>query len=275
MEFRVKYRSLILTTVSFVLFLSVSYVAQAGSLFDDWNLEGHTGPYLVIKNKVNVRAAPNSKAEKISQLPSREIVTVHGRAKGTQWLAVSKKGNNLGFVYASSLTPMIDASLNDPITGKIDLSDDKKATCDYNINFEGRAIEEETIFVSADYQVAFQCAMDEEKFTFNALMFMSEVPPDLGRNPIYQVTLNLPHIATGYEEYLSATALFNQENGEVIMDNVSLDQFKEKEVPDKHNAQTPAEAIKVALQLQLSSFNRKAWRIIAGKIPNPSALKPQ
>ncbi|WP_419799345.1 MAG: SH3 domain-containing protein [Terasakiella sp.] len=270
-----KYQSLKGLAITTIFAMTIVTQALAAPMFDTSTLEGHTGPYLVIKNNVNVRDKPASTGEKVIQLPSRDIVTVKGRVKGTQWLAISKKGNNLGYIYASSLTPMIDASLKEPIASNIDLSDEDKGVCDYNLTFEGRAIEEDTIFVSADYQVTFNCTMDNDQFDFSALVFMSEVPPDLGQKPVYQITLNLPDIATGYEEFLSATALFNQAEQQVIMDAVSLEQFKEKALRDKLPATTPQEALQAALKLQLSSFNKKAWRIIAGEIPNPSELKPQ
>ncbi|SCA57569.1 exported hypothetical protein [Candidatus Terasakiella magnetica] len=270
-----KKTGVIIVALSLVFsFLSLSQ-GWAASLFDGIKLEGHTGPFLVTKNKVNVRAAPSNKGKKITKLNKRDIVTVLGRAKGTQWLAISRQDDDLGYVYAPSLTPMIDASLSTPLEGSVDLSEVDKPICDYRVTHEGRAIEEDIIFVSADYLATFKCRHKEETFDFEAMMFMSEVPHDLGNKPVYQITLNLPEIATGYEEFLSATALFNLTKKEVIMDAVSLKEFKEQGLRKTKDAINPKEALDAALRLQLSSFNMRAWQTISGKLPNPGDKKPQ
>jgi len=248
---------------------------HAASLFEDIDLEGYSGPYLVIKNVVNYRAKPDSDSKRLGQLSPRDIVMVKGRAKGTNWLAVTDHGEELGFVYISSITPLIDGSLNTPLHGHIATAHKNKPDCDYTIHYDGRAIEEATIFVSSDYRVDFACIKQTKPLSFNALMFMSEVPPDLGRKPIYQVTLNLPDIATGYEEYLSATALYDVLKQEVRMDNVSLAQFKEGNLKKSLSVENVPQALHGALQLQLNAFNTKAWNVISGDAPNPNELKPQ
>ncbi|MDV7341678.1 SH3 domain-containing protein [Terasakiella sp. A23] len=258
------------------IFLSGLYgPVQAASLFDNVTLEGAKGPHLVTKNRVNVRAKPANTGKKLSKLQKRDVVNVLGRAKGTQWLAVRRDAKDLGYVFANSLTPMIDGSFEGPLVGKIDLTDHKKPTCRYEVTYEGRAMEDDIVFVSADYLAFFKCRMNDENFDFNAMLFMSEIPHDLGRKPIYQITINLPDIATGYEEFLSATALYHQHRSKVVMDAVSLKAFKEKDLRQTKEALTPVEAIESALALQLDSFNTKAWRTIAGEIPSPGDKKPE
>ncbi len=261
------------------LLVATSYAypkaVHAQSLFDKVEIEGYKGHYLVIKNTVNVRNKPANTAETVSKLVKRDIVKVLGHVKGTNWLAVKRDGKELGYVYAPSLTPMIDASFEENLTGKIDLSIEGKPVCSYEVSYEGRAIEEETIFVSTDYLAHFKCKEESKSFTFDTMMFMSEIPPDLGNKPIYQITINLPEIATGYEEFLSATALFDDDKKIVSMDGVSLEQFKEKNLPAPKPASTPQEALSTAISLQLASFNTKAWKTISGDIPNPASPTPQ
>lgn len=252
----------------------ISFEVRAVSLFADISLEGIKGPYLVIKRNVNVRKSPSNKGKKLSKLQRRDTVEVLGRVKGTQWVAVRKNGADLGFVYALSLTPIIDASFKGSLSGRLDMRDDDKPECSFDISFEGHFEETETIFVSSDYLARFKCQMGFDTFQFTAMMFMSEIPHDLGQKPIYQITLNLPEIATGYEEYLSATSLYHQKDKKVVMDAVSLKAFKEKDFRKSLPATTPNDALIGAVKLQLQSFNEKAWRTISGRIPSPGIKQP-
>lgn len=248
--------------------------SQAASLFDGVELSDEYGIYMVTKTNVNVRAAPASTGKVLTKLEKRDIVESPGYAKDTQWLAIRQNGSDLGFVYAQSLTPLIDASFDKPLVGRIDLSEQKKPECSYEVSYEGRSVEEEIVFVSTDYLAHFKCRMGFDIFTFNSMLFMSEVPVDLGLKPVFQITINLPDIATGYEEFLSSTALYDQKKQLVSMDNVSLKTFKENDISKTLEAKTAKQAIEQALKLQLASFNEKAWRTIAGKIPSPADVKP-
>ncbi len=247
---------------------------QAASLFEKYKLEGHSGPYLVKKKNVNVRQKPSNKGKRLTKLKRREIIDVIGLAKGTQWAAIKKDGDELGFVYVFSITPIIDASFNKPLEGRVDMTEDGKPDCDFRLTFEGRFEEEDVVFVSSDYLVGFNCRKDAKDFSFTAMMFMSEVPHDLGTKPVYQITMNLPEVATGYEEFLSATTLYNQKEEKVIMDAVSLKQFKEKVLRKHLPATTTQEAVLNSIELQLQSFNEKAWKTIAGEIPSPGIKEP-
>lgn len=265
-------RSLFTLTVCGAVF---ALSAQAEDLFKDLDRDGLTGPHLVTNTTVNVRQTPEATGKKLGQLDKRDRVEVVGQAKGAQWYAVRKEGKDLGFVYAPSLTPIIDASLSKPLSGKINLSESDKPDCSYEITFAGRAEEDEIVFVSADYLATFKCQQGFDVFSFNAMMFMSEVPVDLGNQPIYQITLNLPEIATGYEEFLSATALYNVTTKQVAMDSVSLETLQAKDIKKRKPAKTVKQALHSALELQLNAFSKKAWKIIAGKLPNPGDQSPQ
>lgn len=257
-----------------MLFLS-SFEAQADGLFSKFTLEGQTGPHLVLKSNINVRAYPSTKGKKRSKLRRRETVEVLGKAKGTQWLAVQKDGQDLGFVYGAGLAPLIDGSLDAPLLGRVDMSKDHKPICTYKIIFDQHTMEEEIVFVSSDYQVKFSCQYETHFFDFSAMIFMSEIPFNRDRKPIYQINLDLPEITTGYEDFLSASSSFHVKKGKVILDRVSLKAFKENDLTKELPAQTPQEALNAATKLHLMAFNTKAWRIISGQTPNPNDTERQ
>jgi hypothetical protein len=262
-------------TISTFLLALPSQQAGAEDLFMEIPIEGYKGPYLVTADGINVRAEPKPDAKVITQLGKRTIISVLGQAKGTNWFAISMKGKDLGFVYETGLSPMIDASLKEPITGSLDMSNKGKPKCSYKITYYHHTSEEEIVFISSDYQASFKCMHRKKAFKFDAMMFMSEIPFDNGTKPIFQVTLDLPDIATGYEEYLSATSLYDQDNHKVILDGVSLEAFKETDLEKERPANTIKEALIAATELHLISFNAKAWRTIAGEIKNPADQQPQ
>lgn len=269
-------KACLFTFVFSALSLNLSILeARAGDLFSEITLEGQKGPHLVIKDNINVRAKPLSKGKKLSKLQKRETVTVLGYAKGTKWFAVQKNGNDIGFVYGMGLAPLIDASFDAPLLGRIDMSADQKPICTYKIIFDGRTTEEQIVFVASDYQAHFTCLYNKRSFTFNAIMFMSEIPYPRDNLPVYQITLDLPDMSTGYEEYLSATSFFHKQKGKVLLDGISHKKFTNKDAKKEQPAQNPAEALKAAIALHFSAFNIKAWRTIAGEIPNPSDIEPE
>lgn len=247
---------------------------RAEGLFDSYQLDGHKGDYLVIKKNVNIRARPNSNGKRLGKLKRRQTVQVLGQAKGTQWLAVRQNSQDKGFVFVSSLTPLINASLEAPLQGDIFIKNDPPVACRYQINDAGRVVEDQTIFIAVDYLGHFQCDMNDESFKFDAMIFMSEVPYNLGAKPIYQITLDLPEIAIGYEDFLSMTVLFDQTKQQVDFDTISLKRFKAKGFDTVAPATDVKTALTSALTLQLQSLNNLAWQTIAGKIPSPGVENP-
>jgi hypothetical protein len=237
-------------------------------------LEGHKGLYLVKSNNVNVRAKPSTNGKKLSKLQKRDIVISNGYIKGTNWLFVSEGDQKLGYVFARSLTPLIDGTLKKPIKGSFSFSAPQEINCSYDITYEGRAIEEETLFISADYQTQINCRSANININLDATTFMSEVPFDLRQKRIYQITLNLPEIAAGYEEFVSATSLYNQEKSIVKMHHLAPKNLKVKKLPEPKPAKNIEEALRQALIMQLQSFNEKGWKVLSGDIEPANTLKP-
>ena len=60
---------------------------------------------------VNVRAKPTANSEKVGRFGKGEKIQVVGRLD-KQWYALEKDGQDLGFVYAPVLIPLIDGGLD-------------------------------------------------------------------------------------------------------------------------------------------------------------------
>ena len=101
-----------------------------------------SGTYLVSRD-VRVRAEPRTRSGEINRLSKGERVQAVGRPKESAWLAVSKDGKNLGFVYSPVLLPLIDGTLDDDLKGKASFGGG--LSCDYAVRFEAVIAEESVI----------------------------------------------------------------------------------------------------------------------------------
>lgn len=259
--------ALLFGSVMFSLTAEANPIVQ--SLFGGVELVGRPGSYLVTKDRVNVRDKPAADGKKLLQLSQMEEVFVRGKVKGSSWFAIERSNVELGFVFETSLTPLTRASLQAPLEGKLERL--IHAECAFRLNDEGRTVEEETVFVSVDYFVELDCRIDNHSFSMNAMMFMSEVPPDLGLDPVYQITFNLPEVAIGYEDFLSMTVLYDIAKNKVVFDDISLKDLQAKVLRTEEKAHTLREALHAALSLQLGALNEKGWKTVAGIIPEPAA----
>ena len=68
----------------------------------------HAGTYKALKD-VNVRAKPATSGKRVGGLRKGELVQAAGRSKDGVWLALTKDGKELGFVYAPLLRIVIAA----------------------------------------------------------------------------------------------------------------------------------------------------------------------
>lgn len=269
-------RKIVLRAVIFTALAALSAItpAWAETDFDLSNIDNIKSNLVIKENRANVRQTPNPQGTVVGKLSLNDIVEGLGRVKNAPWWLIAKDGAPYGYVYQNSLLPLFDASLSDPLNGKLDLTQNKRGKCDYTITPLGRSKEEEIVFISFDYGVHFDCHFKGTKFQFDAMMFMSEVPLEPGRAPVYQINLDITEIATGYEEFLSASVLFEKSKKRVKPDGVSLKDFQTKaEIPPKE-AKKIDEILRAALEIQMASFNVKAWNVMAGLTANPGALKP-
>ena len=233
--------------------------------------EGAKGEYIVTKDEVNVREAADPNAAKTYSLEKREIVTVLGKAPKTSWFAVKKGNKELGFIYQNALTPIIDAKIVTPLSGDIVVKNEQAYNCEYILQYGGHAVEEEVVFMSSDYLLHVDCVQsgNNDTFSFDAMLFVSEVPIDLGLKPIYQITLTLPDVAVGYEDFLFSTVLYNRNKKTVELDIPADKSFLSAKAINEKPAETVKDAIINALSIQLSSFNQKAWNGIRGEELTP------
>ena len=146
--------------------------------------------YLVLKD-VNVRKAPLTKSSRVGRFRKGVRISVAGKAKGTNWIAVRKDGKDFGFVYAAALAPVLDGSILVPVKGK--LSGTNLPSCNYIIQYEGRKNVKGDIQIISDYAASISCNLRGNKIEFMANMFMTELPyRDLRKDVFlkYQVLVN-------------------------------------------------------------------------------------
>lgn len=255
--------------ISLMLILSLSFIGYGGIAPLAYAQSPTTHPYLVIKTNVHIRNAATNKAKRIGRLAPREVVNVILPPQKELWLEIKHPAHQKAFVFHRSVTPLIDARLPAPLTGQITIEDETTyftAQCHYVIQDQGRTEEDEVIFITRDYGVSFDCTLNGSPLHLNAFMFMSEIPPDLGNRPLYQITLDFPEIAENYEDYLSIGALYYHDEKTVHLDYISLESYgsipktpHQSPVP----ASTPQHALQTALALQMNSLSTKGWDALA------------
>ena len=129
-------------------------------------LEPAFGTYLVSRD-VRVHAEPRTKGVEINRLSKGERVQAVGRPKEAAWLAVSKGGKNLGFVYAPVLLPLIDGALEEDLKGKASFGGG--LSCDYAVRFEGKNQAQGGDFDISDYEITYSCNRRGKEISFPRL----------------------------------------------------------------------------------------------------------
>ena len=129
--------------------------------------------YLVLRD-ANIRAMPETKSKRVGSIKSGTRIQSAGKAKGTEWIAVKEDGRIVGFVYASVLAAAIDGALKKDLVGEETAAAGPR--CRHRIHFEGKSRVEDEPLETADYRVAFECRGDARNLTFDATMFITEVP---------------------------------------------------------------------------------------------------
>ena len=218
-----------------------------------------SGTYLVFKD-VNVRGKPGTKAKRVGKLERGGRVEAIGKAQGA-WLAVARNGEDLGFVFAPMLLPLIDGTLEAEIEGQAPL--DKDRFCAYAIRFEGKSAVEDGLFETSDYEVTYRCPGDGEDLEFSTYMFITEAPYQLSPNHVYQISIDVTDVSGGYDEILSTVFLYEARRDRVIFDSVSLRAFRRSKASGERPASTVAEALTAAVELAPGVWSDKVWRALA------------
>ncbi|MEK9671997.1 MAG: SH3 domain-containing protein [Rhodospirillaceae bacterium] len=213
------------------------------------------GRYLVTKD-VQVRKSPETKGEKVTTFKEGARIDVFGRAKGS-WMAVRRKGKDLGFVYEPILVPLLSDPPAIPVISKASFP---KGRCDYKIQPEGETPIESQEFRSFDYRVKFECRVDDRSFAFGSPMFISEGPYNNSRQPIHQIGLDVLELSQDYDRFFSTNLLYDRLKGEVRFDGVSVDAYKVKTPPKARRAKSATDALRAAVALALAAWSEAFWR---------------
>lgn len=197
--------------------------ALAQSKFQGTELTAASKFFIVTKD-ASIRAKPATSSPRVGRFPKGARISVAGRAKGTEWFAVRKDGDPVGFVYGSILLPLIDGSLDKPILGK--LSAVGKPSCNYSIQFEGKTKTEGELLETSDYGVQFECGKKDQSDTevelkFSASMFITELPYRLSNKAIYQISLDIFDVPDVEDGEVSVTVLYDAAKARVTFDRIA------------------------------------------------------
>ena len=218
-----------------------------------------SGTYVILQD-INVRAEPATKSNKVANLKTGDRVEAAGRVTGG-WIAVRKGDNDLGFVYAPAMMPLIDGALSEDITGNIVV--DKDIKCGYTVRFEAKNLIEGEDYEIADYDVAYACQVGAKKVEFLASMFMSEAPYQLSQNAVFQINVDVLDINHSFDNVFSTVLLYDRDKERVAIDSVTIEDYRGAPAVKEKPAKTVAEALRVAVELALGAWSRKAWTALA------------
>jgi len=221
-----------------------------------------SGTYLVLKD-ANVRIRPATKGRRIGRRGKGDKVTVVGRAKGP-WLAIrGDDGKDIGFIYQSTLMPVIDGTLEKPLSGTVRGGGD--TTCRYEIHFDGKSPAQGQAFEFADYEVRWRCTIGGKEAQFHTPMFLTEGPYRGRTKRIHQITIDILDLTVSLEDVLSTNTLWDRNKGTISFDSVTVKQFSRNPTRDSEAAANLAEALNGAVQIASSAWNTPLWRALAEK----------
>lgn len=209
--------------------------------------------FLVLKN-ANVRAKPKAKSKRVGRLKKGRRIKVAGRAKGTRWFVVTEGGKPIGFIYGTIVTPLLDGRLEAPLSGS--LSAKGKPSCRYKIVFEGKTKTEGEIQETADYGVSYSCEAKTKSLEFTASMFITELPFQLTRNEVYQISVDLLELPGVDDGELSVISMYDLAKGMVRFDGISTrpDQEVSAKSTPKITAKSLYQALRGAVQLAFEAW---------------------
>ncbi len=219
-----------------------------------------SGTYLVSRN-VRVRAQPRTKSDEINRLSKGERVQAVGRPKDAAWLAVSKGGKNLGFVYAPVLVPLIDGTLDADLKGKVSFGGG--LSCDYAVHFEGKNQAQGGDFDISDYEITYDCNRRGKEISFPAFMFITEAPYQVTEKQVYQISIDVLEIEDGYDEIFSTILMYRRGSDLVVFDSVSMKNYMRPPRVKEKPAMSVEEALAAAVEMAPGAWNDKVWETLA------------
>jgi hypothetical protein len=236
------------------LLLAVLGEARAADTFMGVAVTAAEGTY-VVKTDVTARDQPKNDGKRTATLHRADRLQLVGKAS-YGWLAFRKDGEDVGFVIAQSVMPLIDGRIAQPITGSVTVPRD--ITCSYGIRFTRKSPVEGEIFETSDYEVGYRCRVKGKQIDVAAYMFIIEGPSDSSDNPAYQISVDVPQLGSG-DDLLSTVFLYRKEKNEVAFDTVATDDFRKKPAVASKAAANVAEALRAAAELAPGAWNDAAW----------------
>tara|TARA_B100000214_G_scaffold90919_1_gene62812 strand:- start:68 stop:916 length:849 start_codon:yes stop_codon:yes gene_type:complete len=256
---RVGARVKVCTVLSTAVLLWASAPGHAESKspkFLGQNLSASAEIYIVLTD-ANVRGKPLTKSPRVGRVRKGIRIQAAGKAKGTNWVAVRKEGEDWGFVYAPALAPVLDGAIPAPLSGK--LAGDDLPECEYNIRYEGRHPVDGDVQIISDYTVALSCDMEGGKLAFTATMFLTELPYQDLRRDIFQVNVDLPEVKDKEEEIMSVTSLYEYGKKEVAFDAVTIDSMARPQPKNKKKAEAIPAVLRAALEFAHAVWGPGVW----------------
>ncbi len=217
--------------------------------------------FFLANSDVNLRAKPSIKAQKRGQLERGSRVEVIGMAEKGSWVFVRRGKQELGFIFAETLLPLVDGTLETPLTGEVEVGEGR--SCRFLIRFVGKNPVEGELFETSDYEVDWECDYDGKKIAFPGYMFITEAPFQLSDNRVYQINIDLPNVVRDYDEVFSTIFLFRRSENEVTLDSVSMKEYATKPNGGSHAAATVAEALVAASKIAPRTWNDSVWEMLA------------
>ncbi len=250
-----------LAFVVWIVILSVGAAEAADVAFMGATVIPAPGTY-VAEQDINLRSAPNKDGRRVGKLDAGEMATAVGKAKGTSWLAITKNGKPFGFVYAPAMTPILDGTLDNDVTG--DLRVEPNLRCGYRISFVGRSEVEAQVFKVSDYDATIVCERVGKRLRLPAQMFMTEAPLDVkDKTRKFQINVDLLDGLHGLDDIFSTSMVFDLDEGQVRFDRANEQSYiKPKLDPASLPATDVARALGSAMNIALSAWSDKAWNDI-------------
>lgn len=216
--------------------------------------------YLVLKD-VNVRKAPVTESSRAGRYKKGVRVQSAGKAKGTEWVAVRQDGKDLGFIYGTALTAILNGRLKAPIRGN--LTNPGRPPCHYVIRFDSRNKIEGELQVTSDYQVPMQCDYKNKAVKFTANMFVTELPYLDLKKDIYQINVDILGISGVEDELFSVIALYQPSKNRLNFDSVNVPALATRKKFEPVSVTSLPLALTGAINLAHVVWSDKIWDELA------------
>lgn len=211
-----------------------------------------------VTSDLNVREGPGTDFARIDTLEEGARVRAVGASDDGEWVAVSRGGDTLGFVYAPVLIAVVDGTLEEEFYGSFTSTHAIGVACDYRFRYEGKSEVQGADFETADYEVRFRCASRRGAAISYGHMFLTEGPV-VERKGLHLIGLDMRSIGDGMAEYLSTSFLYHPKTGALTFDGHTLPKYALPPETQEFETETLKDALVTALETSMSSWTAEAW----------------